>query len=205
MTDKEYQVEVAKLMMSGEWLPLQYLAAYLNRTPLTVKHWSKMGLVTERNFGDKKKNLFNVEEAIAADKIQPRYTKRDAADCRTDKAARAARKAKEAERVEMQSKRQKHYAAMWEEIMAKEPLCWNYEECKNPSNEFAHIVANTKSNHQCYGWWAVNHRDNVRQSCRCCNDKAMSLVRGDAARKRHMDKIYEKLKAEGIDPWKGRI
>lgn len=200
VTEKEYQIEVAQLMMSGEWLPLQYLAAYLNRQQLTIRNWSKKGMVAVRNFGSNKTNMYNVEQAIAVDKKQSRFKPNV-----SRKEAKAARMAKEAERVEMQSKRQKHYAAMWMEIMAKEPLCWNYEECKNPSNEIAHIVANTKSNHTCYGWWAVNHRDNVRQSCRACNDKAMSLVRGDAARKRHMDKIYDKLKAEGIDPWKGRI
>ena len=199
VTDKEYQVEVAKLMMSGEWLPLQYLAAYLNRQQLTIKTWAKNKWIDEKYFGEKRTNMYNVEQAIGVDKKQPRHESKI-----SRKEAKAARMAKEAERVEMQSKRQKYYAAMWEEIMEKEPLCWNYEECKNPSNEIAHIVANTKSNHTCYGWWAVNHRDNVRQSCRCCNDKAMSLVRGDAARKRHMDKIYDKLKAEGIDPWKGR-
>lgn len=103
------------------------------------------------------------------------------------------------------SSQRKHYAEMWARIMNEHPLCWNYEECKRTSNQFAHIVANTKANHKRYGWWAINHEDNVRQSCCRCNDKAMSLARGDAGKKAHMDRIHAKLKADGIDPWKGRI
>lgn len=185
MTTKEYKIEVAQLLLSGEWLPLMYLSAYLGRDVQTVRDWARAGKISCRHYGNKCTNLYNVEDAIIVNQKSPKMKNRS-------------------RKGNTMADKRKYYFELWNKVLEDRPLCWNFEECKNPSSELAHIVANTKSNHQCYGWWAVNHRDNVRQSCRCCNDKAMSLVRGDAARKRHMDKIYDKLKAEGIDPWKGR-
>lgn len=72
VTEKEYRIECGKLMMTGEWLPLQYLAAMLDRSPETIKTWTRLGLVTYKDFGRKRTNLYNVEEALKADNERPR-------------------------------------------------------------------------------------------------------------------------------------
>ena len=72
MTEKEYRIECGQLMMTGEWLPLQYLAAMLDRSPETIKTWCRMGLVSQRGFGRKRTNLYNVEEALKANAERPR-------------------------------------------------------------------------------------------------------------------------------------
>ena len=66
MTSKEYRIEVAQLLLSGEWLPLQYLAALLGRRQDTVKLWVSRGEIEVKKYGYKHTNLYNVEQAIIA-------------------------------------------------------------------------------------------------------------------------------------------
>lgn len=72
MTDKKYMIECGRLLLTGEWLPLQYLSAMLGRQQETIRTWSRMGLVTCHAFGRKRTNLYNVAEAFEANKIRPR-------------------------------------------------------------------------------------------------------------------------------------
>jgi hypothetical protein len=72
VTEKEYRIECGRLLLTGEWLPLQYLSAMLGREQGTIKTWTRLGLVTCKDFGRKRTNLYNVEEAFKADRERPR-------------------------------------------------------------------------------------------------------------------------------------
>ena len=185
MTTKEYKIEVAQLLLSGEWLPLMYLSAYLGRDVQTVRDWARAGKISCRHYGNKCTNLYNVEDAIIVNQKSPKMKNRS-------------------RKGNTIADKRKYYFELWNKVLEDRPLCWNFEECKNPSSELAHIVANTKANHIRYGWWAINHEDNIVPSCKRCNAKAMGIVRGDEERKEHIKKIHKKLEAENIDPFEGK-
>ena len=76
--------------------------------------------------------------------------------------------------------------------------------CVSAATEVAHIVANTKANHKKYGWWTVNHINNLVATCRVHNARAMQEARGIVAKNALMTAIQDSLIMSGVDPWDGR-
>ena len=181
-----YKSDVAKMLLTGEWLPLSYAAGLIDRDNHTVMNWAKAGHVRVHEFGPKQTNLYYVADVLRMNETNP--------------------KIKERERKEdIRMQRSKWYSRLREFLLEARPMCYNFKECRQTADQLAHIVANTKINHVRYGWWAINHEMNVRTSCGKCNSKAMGLVRGDAERELHMKRIHEILKSQGADPWTGPI